>query len=312
MRNVIILVLCTFLLCLTSCKNEKSNNNQQREFRKESFDKPSSLLDYPSQFFEISTDKDTMIIGEKGTRISIKKRVLDTENKIMIVELKEYYSLPEMLLKELSTTSDEKILETDGMIYLNVETLVGDPVNLGDVCIVEMPSSKDGMGLFYGKEREGVINWKISNNDKELYSEDTVAFYQKDTLYNMFHITQLGWINADKFLEYENKTDLIVKLPEDQEGGVYSLAFYNYNSILPGIPNDKGELVFKGVPTGEKVSLIGIGAKEETLYYSILDLTTDTKNAELPELQQTNKKAFQTLMENRFGNTLAERPKAKF
>ncbi len=72
----------------------------------------------PSQFFIINPNKDTLLIGKEGTQLKFKAGCLLTNNEVK-VELKEYYSLGDYLNSNLSTTSNGKLIETGGVIYLN-------------------------------------------------------------------------------------------------------------------------------------------------------------------------------------------------
>ncbi len=320
MRNIAIPIL----FVLANCTNEKLNDNQQERIEKRLFNTPSVLLDTPSQFFEVSTLKDTVLTGKENTQITIKAKGVRTDEETIKVELKEYYNFPNMLMKGLSTTSDNKILETGGMLYLNITTLSGTSVQCQpNGCSVEVPLNfKDGaFTLFSGTDTGNNINWKLNENTGEMIEQPIILgmdsegiVYMPDTAGLFYQFNNLGakWINVDKFLEYENKTDLIVQLPEGQEGAVYSLTFYSFNSILPGIPDDKGQFVFKGIPAGEKVTLIALGAKEDELFFSYLDLTTDTKGAKLPPLKPISKEELKEILGKKFGNSLDNRPKPMF
>ncbi len=305
MRNTLILLLSLSLI--VACNNESSDD--QSEIM--TFTSPVKLLDSPSEFFQINTTEDTVIVGEKGTVITFTKGCFNTDSEQVKIELKECYDFPTMVTERLSTKSNDEILETDGMVYINATTLQGDLVPLKEDSLItlEMPSCNSDMQLFYGQKSDDIIDWEEAN-ETIMFSDSLPANLRG--LYNNFEITQLGWINADKFINCENKTDLFVSLPENQEGAVYSLAFYNYNSILPGVPNDKGQLVFKGIPSNEKVTLMGIGSKGDALYYSSLNLSTDTKNAKLPTLKEISKDELQAELENNFGNDLAQRPQPRF
>jgi hypothetical protein len=313
MYNTLILFLS--LILITACSDE-SSKEYSNELETITFVPPVELLETPSEFFQINTTKDTIVIGKKGTKITFTKGCFNTDNEQVRVELKEFYDLPTMIKEGLRTKSDNRILETDGMVYINATTLQGDLVLLKEDSLItlEMPLSDTKMSLFYGEVEKGYVNWDIEEervmNEMGISIMDTT--FTMDERYNNFEITQLGWINADKFINCKNKTDLFVSLPENQEGAVYCLAFYNYNSILPGIPNYKGQLVFKGVPSNEKVTLMGIGSKDGVLYYSSLNLTTDTKNTKLSTLKEISKDELQAELENKFGNDLAQRPQPKF
>lgn len=313
MKNLILYLIIFISYVLTGCVNNQLN--EEALIEQETFVVPELLTE--SQFFEISTVSDTVIVGRQGTKISIPKNSFGQEVESVKIELQEYYNMSDMLLKGLCTvTSKSEMIETDGMIYLSAKDISGKNVFLDESkCIIEMPMCNQDMLLFYGKEEER-INWVLSAEnvmDSVVYFSDTLSANSTlGALYNKFEITQLGWINADKFIDCENKTDLFVSLPENQKGAVYSLAFYNYNSILPAVPNDKGQLVFKGVPANEKVTLMGIGSKDDALYYSSLNLSTDTKNAKLPTLKKISKDELQAELENNFGNDLAQRPQPRF
>jgi hypothetical protein len=206
-------------------------------------------------------------------------------------------------LNNLTTTSSDKLLETDGMIYLNAKS--GNEILSLEKgkCIIEMPTrnKRNEMLLFYGNQaNNGIINWETEDNLEETLV-DTIPFYLKDTLFNYFEITQLGWINADRFIDSENKTDLLVNVPKGEEKAVYSLVFKNYNSVIPALTNEQGQLQFKGLPSGEEVVLIGIGTRDNQLYYGMMDLTTDTKDISSPVLSPMKKEELESKLQEKFG-----------
>jgi len=89
--------------------------------------------------------------------------------------------------------------------------------------------------------------------------------------YYIFSVGKLGWINCDRFIEYEEKVDLIVDVNESPDLKL-KLAFRNINGVLkPKIKNDK--YVFYGVPVGEEATLIGIKTSDEKIEASIEPLT---------------------------------------
>jgi hypothetical protein len=286
---------------------------------KERFKKPSEILQVNSQYFNVSTKIDTVIVGKKGTRVNVFSESFDALDDSIRIELKEYYSFPDMVIGGLNSVSNGRILETDGMIYLDAVSLSGKSLGskLNKQWVVQLPLTNQEMKLFYGKYRGEELNWEISDESPKnetvptLVADSLPTDYALRTLYNTFPVNRLGWINSDKFMEIENKTDLIVKLSKIQQGARYSAVFHNYNSILSETANDKGELIFIGIPSGEKITLIGIGAKDNILFYSDLDMTTDSKNATLPLLKEISKEDLRSELETKFGNNLAYRPKLK-
>lgn len=193
------------------------------------------LQESEKQFFLIQAISDTTIFGLKGTRIFIPADCFANENgkspqKSIRIELKEYYSKSDIVLANLSTDSDDGLLETGGMIYINAfsnnEKLI---LKSGKKLILHFP--KNGktkeMKLFYGEEQEdNVVNWKESNEklislnrytlgmttrgylEKMLIKMDSV--YKNDTLKGDFPIfyfirQNLKW-NTENLKMFENRS----------------------------------------------------------------------------------------------------------
>jgi hypothetical protein len=81
------------------------------------------------QKLKINTEKDTVVVCKEGTKLVIKANsFIDSKDNLINgtidLNVTEYYKLSEMLLANLSTTSNGKQLETGGMLY--VEAFRGD------------------------------------------------------------------------------------------------------------------------------------------------------------------------------------------
>ncbi len=154
-------LLLGFTLLFTNCKE----NSPIRKIGKNDPFK-SSLVD--SQFFEIQSNSDNVVEGENGTVIIFPKGCfLDSNNNVVEesvkVELAEALSIEEMILSNLTTTSYGKLLETDGMIFVNAtsngEQLKIDPYN---PIYVEIPTKKfkSGMMVYNGvRDESGNMDW---------------------------------------------------------------------------------------------------------------------------------------------------------
>ena len=82
----------------------------------------SKMADPPQQFC-INNNRDTFIRGEQGTVVFIKANSIAREDGSKItncvqLELKEAFSKSDMLLNNLTTTSNDKLLESEGMFSL--------------------------------------------------------------------------------------------------------------------------------------------------------------------------------------------------
>lgn len=121
-----------------------------------------------SQYFKIDAKNDTVISGENGTTIVFQKgSFLDSDDNIVTdnieIELTEALTIDEMILSNLTTISDGKLLETDGMIYFNA-TAKGRQlfVNPEKPVYAEIPTTnrKSVMSVYKGlRDKNGNMNW---------------------------------------------------------------------------------------------------------------------------------------------------------
>lgn len=115
-------------------------------------------LQKPGEQFVIEVDKDTILTGKEGTRLSIPafafagKNGLIKEGLVTIV-LREYYTYDDILAAKLSTTAGGEQLISGGMVHLAAQ-VNGDPVNIAGRKNIrlEMPTAKpdEQMQLFRG------------------------------------------------------------------------------------------------------------------------------------------------------------------
>jgi TonB family protein len=125
-------------------------------------------FDKPVQLFKMKTNIDTTLICNEGTTLSVKANSFVTESGKPVtgdiqIQVKEYYKLSDILLNNLSTTSNNDPLETAGIIYI-------EAISNGEQCKLVEDSSiaigfpysekKEGMKLFTG-QRDGNsrMNW---------------------------------------------------------------------------------------------------------------------------------------------------------
>ncbi|MES2432151.1 MAG: hypothetical protein V4556_14540 [Bacteroidota bacterium] len=111
---------------------------------------------------------------------------------------------------------------------------------------------------------------------RELYKNDSLVRDYK------FNITQLGWINCDKFTKYWNKTDYVIDLPQkiNITGFTTNLVFTRFRSIMSGYINDD-KIKFTNIPVGEPVYLIGLGTSNGKVVSFIEKLNVSRDEAKL-------------------------------
>ncbi|KAF2508620.1 hypothetical protein EYY60_15955 [Flavobacterium zhairuonense] len=205
-----LVLLVAFILGISSCKNEskednlKSNPNasglktEKKTILEDSLKKDSAAVDSSKsnlaedrklladffikndkkpQFFLINNLKDTTIVCAEKTKITFKANSLvllksgkEATGKIKI-SVKEYYAISDMILDGLSTTSNGKIIETNGMLHI-VATANEEKCGLkkGKNIEIAFPQkgNKEGMQLFYGNWQKDQINWIVDKNSVDL------------------------------------------------------------------------------------------------------------------------------------------------
>jgi hypothetical protein len=150
---------------LTNC-SEKETLTIKEEIQK--------LNDQP-QIFTIAGDKTDTVKAKNGTIVIIRPNTFmfddGQEAKGPIrMELKEVFDKPEMILNGLATTSDGRLLESFGMIYLRA-TADGKELKIKNnaYMTVSIPNKQRGEGgeLFYGVQTDSLLNWKYAGTTKD-------------------------------------------------------------------------------------------------------------------------------------------------
>jgi hypothetical protein len=130
-------------------------------------------MDVPVQTFSIDPDKDCNITCAQGTRIFIPKESFDfpeyEDHSMVSLQVQEYYGKEALLMGNLGTVSDDKLLESAGTIRIeafhngkNVELKKDKSIELGFPDRVG--KEKKGMDLFTGsKDKNGNINWQTGS-----------------------------------------------------------------------------------------------------------------------------------------------------
>src|SRR5580704_8704352 len=101
--------LLTVLLFFAACKTNESLNFQDR-------------LSVKSDTLYFNNHRDTLVFGSKGTALFFENGSFvlpdgSSPKGLVSIQLKECYSLSDIVRENLSTASNNQLLETSGMIY---------------------------------------------------------------------------------------------------------------------------------------------------------------------------------------------------
>jgi hypothetical protein len=265
------------------------------------------------QRFTINSAEDTTIAGQRGTLISFKAdSSTSTIGRDIEIDLCEYYSIGQCLLSGLSTTSNNRILETSGMIRLEARSSDAS-LPASDLRFhVSMPTrSGRDVSIFSGRtDSTGRIDWTLDQSTtihtdlgSSLLGADTITIEQRP-VFNTFLTSNLGWINCDRFVEYENLSDVLVSFKDYPPGAVYSLVLLDQASIIAGRATD-GTLRFGGVPSGLNACVVALSMDDGgAMSVSMLDLTIGQGKHEMPELRPMPKEDIERMFEEKFRQPL--------
>jgi hypothetical protein len=118
------------------------------------------------QFFMITNKRDTVLTGKKGTIIKLPANCLSGDpTKPIKMVLKEYYGQYDMILNNMATVSDGKLLESSGMLFLAAEQN-GKQLTATKPLSYQFPNQdkngKTDYSLYKGVKTAGGVNWKLT------------------------------------------------------------------------------------------------------------------------------------------------------
>lgn len=250
--------------------------------------------------FSVKSDKDFPLTTKKGTKLWLESYRLwvskwNNPTYPYDIEIIELYSLKDMLLYEKPTTSYGQMLTTGGAFYLNV-TKDGKTLspNLANFPKITVPASKvdNAMTVFYevGERQDGAISqggatWQVASSDTS--SERYPVLVAGKELYQIFP-RQFGWINCDKFYNYEG-AKTFVKFESEIPAINKIMLFMVFPDISSVIQIFGGQSL--EVPVGERVKIVAIAETEdESLYSFIKEYTVEKDHVIKLELTQTSAK----------------------
>jgi len=197
----------------------------------------------PSQFFMIDPKRDTLITGNEGTKLHFPIGCLLTKSKAM-VELKEYYAMADYVKYGLPTISNGKLIETGGVIYLNVKEATGSkkPVNInpnkGIGAEFTLGKKKTDMKVFIKDPSSSDMNWELQDSFKRKGTwQMTETIYDSDD--NIIsEITYNSKEEWEKHLKDVEKKEILQKQAVVNKGKsdnmlqIYNLGFINCDRFI--------------------------------------------------------------------------------
>ncbi|MBI3511681.1 MAG: hypothetical protein HY064_13550 [Bacteroidetes bacterium] len=178
-----------------------------------------SALNIPEsekQHFTLNARSAQVIVGNSGTIISIPEDAFADKNGNPVtgkvkMQIVEGISNADIMKMNLGTMSDQGLLQTGGMVYMNALSENGDTLSLqkGKELEVEIPAAhvKEGMKLWNGEvQKDGSLLWKnpqdlknglrdvpVENIDSSLAKAGKKSKYNLDSQNEMFLARRAAW-----------------------------------------------------------------------------------------------------------------------
>ncbi|MBI1226990.1 MAG: hypothetical protein GC192_17295 [Bacteroidetes bacterium] len=238
------LLLLLLGLVFIQCKTEPKRN---RDIPYNDLETVMTNLSPLPQNFKIDPTEDNQITGKKGTAVFIPANVFRFEDGSVPtgevqVELQESYTLTEMIGAGLHTMSDDRALETAGMIYVNA-TADGKPLKVqdGKAFVVSFPKNQqtEEMDLFYSLALEDSVETWVP--DYEMFEVETRLAEMRDTVRGSGDTSVVVYF--DKYENSDIRSIYPFELTEDLYDNIWKVIGYSTLLLYPKILNQKENLI---------------------------------------------------------------------
>jgi hypothetical protein len=279
------------------------------------------------QIFKANPKESIQIKGKEGTQIEIPKYSLVTkQNRTVTGEveifLEEFYSAPDILLANLHTLSNGRILETGGMINIVIKQKNEELKlkNGSEIKIEFATNDMERMETFYGENKNGIFNWRVdseleppsikSNNsfiEIDFISSDSTFLsenYKKNTQ-KYLTTNRLNWINCDRFLKTNPSELTFLQLKTNIFPAEVKVIFKKINSIMWPYSTNNNLITYKNLPLNYAIQIIGFTEIDGEPYYATKELTIQKDEVIELNLMKSNWDEFEREI-NKIGMGVSE------
>lgn len=278
-----------------------------------------SLRDYfeqDVQKFTINPYEEATITGKQGTVINFPMYAFACGDgseppATITVELTEFYSYSDLIKGDLHTMSDGNMLETGGTINLTAKCgKVDAKIAEGMEYSIQFPTKRwkeEDMQTFYGGndganwstgETVDADYWELQTDGfgEEYYLwEYDAALAQNDAALDKYILSsgELGYINCDRFYDVEEKTNFTVSVDTSLHASV-KMVFADIKSIMNGYVNERGQMQFDNIPSGQKVTLVAYTVKDNEPHMAMKQIRITQNGYDELRLVKTTKTAMES------------------
>ncbi len=249
---------------------------------------PENLQKAP-QVITLNSRNDLPFITEGGNSIWFdlnwlyRPKDFSTADYPVRLEITELLSVKDIILQEKPTVSGGRLLTTDGQIKVQVFKGKDELQVFQGALRIDMNGIFPGQGdpemlLFLGEETKDGFNWQVDSSGclieagRILFCDNISTQNNSGWDYALFPY-QLGWINIDKFADYNQTTSLRFVSDTDIQHVSKFLYFPDIKSILQVYNHGT-----TGVPVGMKAVIIAFAFTGDGSVFSYFEETVIREN----------------------------------
>lgn len=233
-----------------------------------------------AQLFQIDSSRMTTIVGEQGARLTILPDSFSDINGKFVdgpveIHLKEVISRAEMILADKTATSEDRILESAGQLWVQA-TQGNGLLQLRRPMVVDLPVRKNlrnplAMRLFVGSTPTVKAFHSDKDFDWKLWSDKPVAIRKVNGhKYYHFNLERLNWANCDYFVSRRGGKSMVTVKPENpvetMDKQIAFLAFEDINSVARMYPGIHGFTALN-IPNQLSATAVVIGMHQGQLFF---------------------------------------------
>lgn len=234
----------------------------------------------PLQLFRIDPERNTLLVGAKGTRITIPPFSLASLSGKPVkgpvqIHLKEAFTQPEMILAGRPTTSEDRLMESGGQLMVYASQGLS-PLKLARPMTIDVPVHKKlgnhlAMRLFVGGNSTLQAYAFNHNFDWGMASEKPVRIRKLEgRKYYHFQMQDFNWAGCDFFVARKASRCMVTARPvsaiEQFDSLLGYLVFQDIHAVARMYPG-KHNCTAVNIP--EKLSAAAhlVGISKGKLYY---------------------------------------------
>lgn len=260
------------------------------------------------QIFNFYTHKEQFIHGRLGTRFHIPAFAFKNEKGQTIkgevqLFIKEVFSKSEMILANKFSTTEDRLMNSNGQIFISAkledQLLVLDRAiqielplqrKLNNATVVRLFSESEATTRAFNLEH--AFDWKPQNNKSiSVISDIAERFFS-------FSIHHLGWFSCNNMLEKKGRSMLSIKYSSNYGVLDHKAAFLvlkDWNTVVRMYPKGQGFTSFN-IPKDIAAEIIILGIKQEQLFMGNLAVPNISNSIYLVPIEAVNEEKVMKIL----------------